>query len=109
MSAQTAATGGPEVGHGEARTCQRNLPGQVTYTGESTVGWDQAGSTPLIVITANKMYVASYFAPNSHYVSSSGMLRMLASTNALLYALLYALQMGARGNSLYQHFGSPMC
>jgi hypothetical protein len=50
------------------------------------------------------MYVALYFAPNSNYASDSGILRMLASTNALLHAL----QMGARGSSLYQHVGSPM-
>lgn len=58
-----------------------------------------------VAVTANTMYVASYFAPNSHYASNFGMLRMLASTNALLYAL----QMGARGEqSLYRHVGSPM-
>jgi hypothetical protein len=44
-----------------------NLLATVTFTGESASGWQQASFSAPVPIAANTTYVASYFAPNSHY------------------------------------------
>ncbi|MET9022692.1 DUF4082 domain-containing protein [Actinopolymorpha sp. NPDC004070] len=42
----------------------------VTFTGESTSGWQQANFATPVTVAADTTYVASYFAPNGHYASS---------------------------------------
>ena len=39
----------------------------VTFTGESATGWQQAVFSTPVAVTANTLYVASYFAPQGHY------------------------------------------
>jgi Domain of unknown function (DUF4082)/Putative Ig domain/Bacterial Ig-like domain (group 2) len=41
--------------------------GTVTFTGETASGWQQMNFATPVVIQANTVYVASYFAPNGHY------------------------------------------
>ena len=43
-----------------------------TFTGESASGWQTVSFASPVAITANTTYVASYFAPNGHYASSTG-------------------------------------
>jgi hypothetical protein len=43
---------------------------QVTFSGESASGWQQAFFSSPVAITAGTTYVASYFAPNGHYSST---------------------------------------
>src|SRR5437867_5989360 len=38
-----------------------------TFTNETATGWQEVALTPAVHITANTVYVASYFAPNSHW------------------------------------------
>ena len=39
----------------------------VTFTGESTSGWQQAALSTPVSLSANTTYVVSYYAPNGHY------------------------------------------
>ena len=43
------------------------LLGQVTFTNESTAGWEQAKFATPIAVTAGTTYVASYLAPGGEY------------------------------------------
>ena len=63
-----------------------DLLGQVTFTGESTAGWQQANFSSPIAVTAGTTYVASYLAPNGGYAVDVGGLAS-AVTNAPLTAL----------------------
>ena len=63
-----------------------DLLGQVTFTGESTAGWQQANFSSPIPVTAGTTYVASYLAPNGGYAVDVGGLAS-AVTNAPLTAL----------------------
>jgi len=65
-----AANGGTHVGH--LWTSTGTLLGTVTFTGESDAGWQQALFQTPIPITANTIYVVSYFAPQGHYAADSG-------------------------------------
>ncbi|WP_202818222.1 DUF4082 domain-containing protein [Actinopolymorpha cephalotaxi] len=42
----------------------------VTFTGESTSGWQQATFASPVTVAADTTYVASYYAPNGHYATS---------------------------------------
>jgi hypothetical protein len=43
-----------------------------TFTGETASGWQQVNFATPVAITANTVYVASYFAPNGHYAGDNG-------------------------------------
>jgi hypothetical protein len=63
-----------------------DLLGQVTFTDESTAGWQQANFSSPIPVTAGTTYVASYLAPNGGYaVDVNGLAS--AVTNEPLTAL----------------------
>jgi methionine-rich copper-binding protein CopC len=63
-----------------------DLLGQVTFTNESTEGWQQANFSTPIAVTAGTQYVASYFAPNGDYAFTAEGLAS-AVTNGPLTAL----------------------
>jgi hypothetical protein len=42
----------------------------VTFTGETTTGWQQANFATPVTIAAGQTYVVSYFAPNGHYATN---------------------------------------
>ena len=42
-----------------------------TFTNETTTGWQQANFAAPVAITANTVYVASYFAPNGNYAGDN--------------------------------------
>ena len=48
------------------------LLASATFTGESASGWQTVSFASPVSITANTTYVASYFAPQGHYPSSTG-------------------------------------
>ena len=48
-----------------------------TFTGETATGWQQVNFATPLAVTANTVYVASYFAPNGRYAAD---LRYFAST-----------------------------
>jgi Domain of unknown function (DUF4082)/Bacterial Ig domain/Carboxypeptidase regulatory-like domain len=60
---------GAHIGH--LWTSSGTLLGTVTFTGESSSGWQQVQFATPIAVTANTVYVASYFAPSGHYSADS--------------------------------------
>jgi hypothetical protein len=75
------------------------LLGQVTFTGESASGWQQANFATPIAVTANTTYIASYFAPKGDYSYTS---QAFASA-AVNSPPLHALQSGTAGNGIYTY------
>lgn len=59
----------------------------VTFTGETTTGWQTASFATPVAITANTTYVVSYFAPKGHYAVDEGYFANSAATNGSLTAL----------------------
>ncbi len=43
-----------------------------TFSGESSSGWQSVSLSPALAVTANTMYVVSYYAPAGHYSQDSG-------------------------------------
>jgi Domain of unknown function (DUF4082)/Bacterial Ig-like domain/Bacterial Ig domain len=56
---------------GSLWTASGTLLGQVTFTDESTAGWQQATFSTPISVTAGTTYVASYFTPDGYYAFTS--------------------------------------
>jgi Domain of unknown function (DUF4082)/Bacterial Ig-like domain/Bacterial Ig domain/Abnormal spindle-like microcephaly-assoc'd, ASPM-SPD-2-Hydin len=84
---------GPHSGHIWSNT--GTLLGTVTFTSESGSGWQQVNFGTPVPVAANTTYVASYFAPNSHYSATNN---FFVSTidNPPLHALQDGLD-GANG------------
>jgi hypothetical protein len=70
--------------------------GQVTFTGESATGWQEATFATAIPVTANTTYVASYFDPNGHFSLDRPYFAASTFDNAPLHALKDGLD-GANG------------
>jgi hypothetical protein len=45
--------------------------GTATFTGETATGWQQVNFATPVAISANTVYVASYYAPNGHYAGEN--------------------------------------
>ena len=58
---------GTHVGH--LWTSNGTLVASVTFTNETASGWQQANFSTPVQITADTVYVVSYFAPNAGYAS----------------------------------------
>jgi hypothetical protein len=77
--------------------------GQVTFTGETGSGWQQANFTQPIQITAGTTYVASYHAPSRYAVSSQ-----YFANGPTTRGPLTALQNGTDGgNGVYRYTSTP--
>jgi len=97
-----AANTGTHVG--SLWSASGTLLGQVTFTGESTAGWQQANFSAPIAITAGTTYVASYLAPKGRYAATSGAFTSAGVDNPPLHAL----QTGVNGgNGVYLYKGTP--
>ena len=96
---------GTHVGHLWSST--GTLLASVTFSGETSTGWQQANFSTPVSVAANTTYVVSYYAPSGHYAVDEAYF-----TNAAVDATpLHALQNGADGpNGLYTYAsggGSP--
>jgi hypothetical protein len=69
---------------------------QVTFTGETASGWQQADFSTPVVIQPDTTYVAAYLAPNGHYSNSSPGL-----TTAVDSPPLHALANATSANGVY--------
>jgi hypothetical protein len=78
----------------------------VTFTGESASGWQQVKFPTAIQITANTIYVASYFSPNGGYAATGGMFTASGVDNAPLHALASGVD-GPNGVFRYDSTGFP--
>ena len=97
----TTLNGGTHVG--SLWTNSGSLLGSVTFTNETSTGWQQANFGSAIAIAANTTYVVSYHAPSGHYSSSGGYFATTGFSNAPLSAL----QDGVDGaNGVYAYSGS---
>ena len=75
-----------------------------TFSGETASGWQQVNFATPVAITANTVYVASYFAPNGRYAGDGSYFAAAGRDNAPLHAL----QNGASGgNGVYVYGSSP--
>src|SRR5262249_48325552 len=91
---------GTHVGH--LWTSSGTLLGSVSFTNETTTGWQQATLATPVAITANTTYVVSYYAPVGHYAVNEPYFTA-AVTNPPLQALADG---AAGGNGLYQYGAS---
>ncbi len=85
---------GTHVGHLWSST--GTLLGTVTFSGETTSGWQQALFTTPISIAAGTTYVVSYYAPAGHYADDNGYFSSSGVDNAPLHALADGVS-GANG------------
>ncbi|HKI66572.1 MAG TPA: N,N-dimethylformamidase beta subunit family domain-containing protein, partial [Solirubrobacterales bacterium] len=77
---------------------------QVTFTGESGSGWQQADFDTPVEIKANTTYVASYYAPFGHYASIEDYFALVGYDNPPLHALADGAD-GANGIYAYGSSG----
>ena len=92
---------GTHVGSLWSRTGTRL--GQVTFTGGTASGWQEATFASPIPVVAGTTYVASYYTP-SRYVANSAYF----ATSATTRGPLTALQNGTDGgNGLYRYTSTP--
>jgi hypothetical protein len=82
-----------------------NLLGQVTFTGESASGWQQANFSAPIPVTAGTTYVASYFAPNGGYSVTSAAFASAGVNNSPLHVPASSAVSG--GNGVFVYGGAP--
>ena len=54
---------------GNLWTSTGQLLGSATFTNETTTGWQQVNFATPVAVTANTVYIASYFAPSGHYAA----------------------------------------
>jgi Domain of unknown function (DUF4082)/Bacterial Ig domain/Carboxypeptidase regulatory-like domain len=97
---KASANTGTHVGH--LWSSSGALLGTVTFSGESSSGWQQANFSSPILITANTTYVVSYFTPTGHYSSNSDFFSPAGVDNPPLHALAD----GADGNNGVYTYGS---
>ncbi|MEV6302489.1 DUF4082 domain-containing protein [Actinoplanes sp. NPDC051861] len=76
--------------------------GSVTFTGETTTGWQTATFASPIPVSAGTTYIASYFAPNGRYSSDTAGFASAGVDNEPLHAL----RDGVDGpNGIYRYGG----
>ena len=75
----------PHLGH--LWDSSGNLLGTVTFSNESTQGWQEADFTTPVSIIANTVYVASYSTPNGFYFGDGGYFLSAGVDNPPLHAL----------------------
>jgi len=75
-----------------------NLLGTVTFTNETSSGWQVANFTTPVTIQPNTLYIASYYAPNGGYSTSSSYFASSGVTVGPLQALSNA---AGGGNGVY--------
>ena len=74
---------------------------QVTFSNESASGWQTATFPSPIPVTAGTTYVASYFAPNGHYSTTTN-----AFATAVINGGLEAPANSSGGNGVYAYAAS---
>ena len=90
---------------GSLWTSSGTLLSQVTFTNESSSGWQEADFPSAIPVTAGMTYVASYFAPNGGYAYDSAAFASAGVDNPPLHAPQSSAVSG--GNGAYLYGGSP--
>ena len=89
---------GTHIGHLWSST--GSLLGSVTFGGETASGWQQATFPTPIAVTANTVYVASYYAPNGRYAFNGN---FFTGTTGVTRGPLTALGTGTSPNSVFKY------
>ncbi len=76
------------------------LLASATFTNETASGWQQVNFSAPVAITANSVYVASYFAPNGRYAFNGGYFLSQGTDRAPLHALKNGIN---GGNGVYRY------
>ena len=88
---------------GSLWTAGGQLLATATFTNETATGWQQVSFSSPVAITANTVYVASYFAPNGGYAYDSAYF----ANNGVTNGALELLQNGVSGgNGVYAYGAS---
>jgi hypothetical protein len=75
---------GTHIGH--LWTATGTLLASVTFTNESTSGWQQANFATPVAINVSTPYVISYWSPKGHYADDAEYFATSGVTNQMLYA-----------------------
>jgi WD40 repeat protein len=93
-------TGNTGTHMGKLWSSTGSLLAEATFTGETASGWQQMTFQTPVPITANTVYVASYYAPNGRYAINPGYF----STAGHQSGPLYFLRNGeSGGNGVYRY------
>jgi methionine-rich copper-binding protein CopC len=96
-----AGNGGTHIG--SLWDATGNLLARVTFTGESSTGWQEALFDEPVELTPGQVYVASYHAPNGRYPTTSGYFA-LPHVNGVLTAPASG---ASGGNGVYRYGTAP--
>ena len=72
---------------GNLWTSSGTLLASAVFTNESASGWQQVSFSSPVAISANTIYVASYYAPQGHYSDNVGFFASAGVDNPPLHAL----------------------
>lgn len=76
------------------------LLASATFSSETASGWQQVNFSTPVAITANTVYVASYFAPNGHYAADRPYFASSGTDNVPLHLLKDGV---SGGNGVYAY------
>ena len=82
---KAASNTGVHVGH--VWSDSGTLLGSVSFTSESSSGWQTANFSSPIPVVANTTYVVSYFAPAGHYAADANYFAQSGADNPPVHAL----------------------
>jgi len=77
------------------------LLARATFTGETASGWQQVNFSSRVAITANTVYVASYFSPTGDFAVDRSYFAIAGVNNPPLSALVDGSGGGADGLYMY--------
>lgn len=95
---KSAANTGTHVG--SLWTSTGTLLGSVTFTNETTSGWQEANFTQPIPVSAGTTYVVSYYAPSGHYSVDAN---YFATQNAGIAPIQGLSTTASGGNGVYKY------
>jgi Domain of unknown function (DUF4082)/Bacterial Ig-like domain/Bacterial Ig domain len=96
-------TGNAGTHIGNLWTTSGQLLATATFSGESASGWQQVNFASPVAVTANTVYVASYFAPNGRYAGDNGFFASGGVSNPPVNLLQNGV---SGGNGVYQYGAS---
>lgn len=91
---------------GNLWTVSGQLLASATFTNETGSGWQQVNFSNAVAITANTVYVASYFAPNGHYSATGEFFASTGLNNPPIHLLASGVSgpNGVYGYSIHSAF-----
>jgi Domain of unknown function (DUF4082)/Bacterial Ig-like domain/Bacterial Ig domain len=85
---------------GNLWTSGGQLLATANFSGESATGWQQVNFASPVAVTANTVYVASYFAPNGNYAGDNNFFATAGVSNPPVNLLQNGV---SGGNGVYQY------